>query len=290
MDCIYINLNSATERRLKFESNFEARKTPNWTLSRFAAIDTDTVKNNNVAGECSPAEKGCFLSHKVIIESNLAHDKSIFILEDDASFGVRTCNLIDGILAQNRNLDWDILFTDVCIPHLTTMMDLLKFRRELTAKKIEVAFMKLSKTNFNGSTAYIVNAKSKQKLFDQLNYATELNIPYDLYLRSLIHISALKGYSLFPFVTSLSDFSDISQVKLPGANRDELTWNMFRKMIWLERNLASCTSALESIKDGLSEQNLAAHADMVSSPDKELKAFGILFSSMTAQRAQQRGL
>jgi GR25 family glycosyltransferase involved in LPS biosynthesis len=259
-------------------------------LSRFAAIDADYVKNNNIAGECSPAEKGCFLSHKIIIESNLAHDKPIFILEDDAWLGVRTCNLIDIILAQNRNLDWDILFTDVCVPQLANMVELLKFRRELTAKKLEVAFMKLSKINFIGSTAYIVNAKSKQKLFDQLHYATELNIPYDLYLRSLVHISALKGYSLFPFVTSLSDSSEISQVKLPGANRDELTWNMFRKMIWLERNLDSCKSTLEAIKGGLSEQNLAAYADMVSSPDKELQAFGIIFSAMAAQKTQQQTL
>lgn len=284
MECFYINLESAVERRSKFESNFAARKKPGWTLSRFAAIDGEYIKNNKIAGECSPGEKGCFLSHKTLIGSSLAHDKSIFILEDDATLGTRACTLIDAILAQNRNLDWDIMFTDVCIPQLQNMIELLKYRRELTAKKIEIAFLKLAKINFNGSTAYLVNAKSKQKLHDLLSYPTELNIPYDLYLRSLSHIGALKTYSLFPFVTSLSDFSDLSQIKMPGAHKIEMTWNMFRKMIWLERDLASCQPGLQSIKAALSDKDMDAYRDMLSSPDKELNAFGIVFSSMAAKR------
>jgi len=56
---------------------------------------------------------------------------------------------------------------------------------------------------FAGSTAYLVNAKSRQKIYDLLDAVQEIDIPYDLYLRHLVHSSALKGFSLFPFVTSL---------------------------------------------------------------------------------------
>ena len=148
------------------------------------------------------------------------------------------------------------MFTDVCIPHVLAMVDCLRFRRELAAKKIEIAFMNLTKINFNGSTAYLVNAKSKQKVFDLLDAATELNIPYDFYLRGLAHISALQVFAVFPFVTSLSEFSDMSQIKMAGINRGQLAWNMFRKMIWNERNLADCKSGLEFLKSTLSDNDM----------------------------------
>ena len=67
----------------------------------------------------------------------------MFIVEDDAAFGYRTCTLVDAILRQNKDLDWDILFTDVCITNLKKMVDLLQYRRELSAKRIDIAFMEL---------------------------------------------------------------------------------------------------------------------------------------------------
>ena len=285
MDCFYINLDSASERRVKFENNFNALKKPHWNLSRFSAVDTEFVKKQDVKGESSPAEKGCFLSHKTIIGANLAHDRPIFLLEDDAILGARTCALVDRVLAQNDNPDWDILFADVCIPQVHAMVDTLRLRRELAAKKIEITFLSLTKMNFVGSTAYLVNAKSKQKLYDLLNAADELNIPYDLYLRGLAHISALKVFALFPFVTSLSEFSEVSQIRLAGVNRKQAAWNMFRKMIWMERNLADCKSDLEFLKSTLTDKDMAEFSSLLASPDKELKAFGILFSSVAAKAA-----
>jgi len=284
MDCIYINLDSAAERKVKFENNFNARKKPGWTLTRFSAVNTEIVKAQNVRGGSAPAEKGCFLSHKTIIGANLNHDNPLFILEDDAVFGTRTCALVDRIVLQNNNPDWDILFTDVCIPHVLAMVDTLRFRRELIAKKIEIQVMNLTKINFVGSTAYLVNPKSKQKVYDLLCAADELNVPYDLYLRGLAHISALKVFALFPFVTTLSEFSDISQIKT-GVDRSQLVWNLFRKMVWMERNLADCKPGLEFLKSTLTDQDKVEFSSLLSSPDQELKAFGILFSAAAAKAA-----
>ena len=269
MECFYVNLDSAVDRRNKLEANFQACKKPGWTLSRFAAIDTEYIKNQNVQGRARPAEKACFVSHRVLIGSERAAGKTFLILEDDAILGVRTCNLIDMILHRNRNLDWDILFTDVCIPQMSTMFDLLKYRRELTAKKIDIAFMDLSKTVFAGSTAYLVNAKSRQKIYDLLEAAKEIDIPYDLYLRHLIRSSVLKGFSLFPFVTSLSDFSEESQIRTMNITTVDFAWNMFRKMIWVERNLESCKSTLQLFKDMLRDDEAGAASD------EEMSAFKI---------------
>jgi len=156
------------------------------------------------------------------------------------------------------------------------MFELLKFRRKLGSEKLEIAFMDLSKTVFAGSTAYLVNAKSRQKVYDLLDAAREIDLPYDLYLRQLIRNSLLKGFSLFPFVTSLSDFSEASQIRSMDVTTIEFAWNMFRKMIWVERDMETCKSTLQLVKGMLRVDDAKPEAD------EELNAFKTLFASMAA--------
>jgi GR25 family glycosyltransferase involved in LPS biosynthesis len=279
MDCIYINLDSAKERRLHVEKNLAACKKPDWTLTRFSAIDKIFVERNNIAGAAEPGEKGCFLSHRILLERHLSDEKSYFVVEDDAMFGARTCALIESALDSNRELDWDILFTDVCIPGMPLMFELLKVRRDLCKRNIPVEFMNLHGVEFAGSTAYIVNGKSKRKIHEIFSAYKNIDLPYDLYLRHLAHNGALKIFSLFPFVTTVSDFSDGSQIKADGVNPIEIAWNMFRKMIWTERNLNHSRPALE-----LFRKTWCREEPLVKIPgaDDELNAFTFLFSSMAA--------
>src|SRR6185436_20556514 len=94
MDCFYINLDSAVQRKAKLEDNFAAVRKPDWNLVRSPAIDTVFVKDQNILGKAKPAEKACFLSHQILIGQNLADDRTFFILEDDAVLGARSCALI----------------------------------------------------------------------------------------------------------------------------------------------------------------------------------------------------
>ena len=71
MNCFYINLDEATERRSSFENNFLKNKSDRWNLLRFPAIDTNYVKTNNVKGEISISNKACNLSHKFAIKKTL---------------------------------------------------------------------------------------------------------------------------------------------------------------------------------------------------------------------------
>ena len=86
MDCYYINLDVAEDRKLRLEENFAARKRPGWTLTRFPAVDKTYVERNDVPGTSNPGQKGCYLSHQFLMSERLADDKSYFILEDDAAF------------------------------------------------------------------------------------------------------------------------------------------------------------------------------------------------------------
>ena len=75
--------------------------------------------------------------------------------------------------------------------------------------------MNLRGVEFAGSTAYIVNGKSKRKVYDALSAYTNVDLPYDLFLRQLAHRGALNIHSLFPFVTTLSDYCDERRSKPP---------------------------------------------------------------------------
>ncbi len=281
MDCFYINLDSAENRRLHIERNFADYKGLGWTLARFPAIDKAYVERNNIAGAAKPAEKACFLSHQILMGQHLGDDKTYLIMEDDAAFGARTCTLIDAVLERNKDLDWDILFTDVCIANMLTMFELVKHRRGLGEKKIDVEVMNLRGVEFAGSTAYIVNGKTKRKVHRALNAYTHVDLPYDLFLRHLSHSGALNIQSLFPFVTTLSDYCDDSLIKTAGPNPVDLALNMFRKMIWIERNLNRCRSAIELFTNTWCRD---VPPVKIVGADEEMNTFMFLFSSMAAIR------
>ncbi len=64
MECFYINLDRATERRRAIEANFMNTRMPGWTLTRFPAVDAANV---STPGNLTASEKACFLSHRALI-------------------------------------------------------------------------------------------------------------------------------------------------------------------------------------------------------------------------------
>ena len=55
MDCCYINLDAAAQRRQDIEASFARAARPVWTLQRFPALDGDYVERHQVPGSRSRA-------------------------------------------------------------------------------------------------------------------------------------------------------------------------------------------------------------------------------------------
>ncbi len=270
MECIYINLDSALARRNNLEHNFNAHKKAGWNLSRFSAINTDNVKENNIVGKIRPAEKACFLSHTSLITKHLNDKYPILVLEDDAIFGDQTCEVIDKFVSDSSNVDWDIIFTDLCVPNLLTMINLMNVRQELASKK-QISLIHLNKEKnivYAGATAYLVNPKSGKKILDLFESENSLDLPYDLYLRRLVDENKINAYVIFPFATSLSVDADLSL--LHGDNRaaTDITHNAFRRLIWLDRDLPSVLPTLNKLNQDYC--------------DDESLLFGILLGVITS--------
>jgi GR25 family glycosyltransferase involved in LPS biosynthesis len=266
MDCFYINLDRAAERRTSLERSFRNRMGNDWKLHRFPALDGDDVRRSRIAGRLGDAEKACFLSHKQVIKRSLGNNEPILVLEDDAVFGSRTRQELEQLVRRRDPAAWDVVFTDFIVPDIASMAGLLKLRQQLTqAGNIKV--LDLSTLPFAGSTAYLVNGRSKARLVSLLESATTLDVPYDLFLREQIYAKKLVAGGFFPFITSLSSHAEESAVQSAGKTAI-LVWNAFRKLAWIDRDLEREKPLLETIAKTLC--------------DEEGTAFGTLFAAMVS--------
>src|SRR6185312_12174261 len=136
--------------------------------------------------------KGCYLSHRKALEEGMSDDEAVFILEDDAMFGSDTCNIVEQLPAFAKDLEWDIVFTDVVVPAIGDMAALVTMRHELVDKK-QIRLVDLGHMFFGGSTAYIVKGTSKKRLLDLIVSQVEIDEPYDLFLRKMIHLGNVRG-------------------------------------------------------------------------------------------------
>jgi GR25 family glycosyltransferase involved in LPS biosynthesis len=250
MECHYINLDSATERRAALEANFARYRRQGWELKRFKALDEATVEKNQVPGERSWREKGCFLSHMSLIERLGDDGRSFMVMEDDAQLGLASLEIIEGVLAENNNAQWDLLFTDISPRQIDTMM-MLAFNREYLMGKRMVIPLDLAKISFVGATAYVVNGASRRKLLTYLAAGVPVDTEYDIYLNQGIANGELRAAVLFPFVTTLSEHSTKTQIQLSSTRTANMARDAFRRMMWLESSDESYNADLARIESRL---------------------------------------
>ena len=233
MRCVYINLDRDIARLNTIEQSFAAANAENWALERFPAVDIKYVVDHAIPGRIAPAEKGCFLSHKHIMMQNKDCPESIFITEDDAVFSPNTHRIIEDLLKKIEGAaEWDLLFTDIGIPAIGVMADMLKMTQDVFNKGT-IELVNLAQLSaFFGSTAYVINHRSIPKILKLMGDGA-LDLPYDLFLRSMIHKGMINAYVTVPFITTVSDDGLSSSIQGSEHAKTDLVWNLFRKMVWL---------------------------------------------------------
>jgi GR25 family glycosyltransferase involved in LPS biosynthesis len=261
MECVYINLEGQRERRRSIEGNFAERRAQGWTLSRFEAVDTGFVQAQAVPGTVSAGEKACFLSHRNLIRQHLPSIGPLMVLEDDAMFGGVTCAAIGDTLSKLRETDWDILFTDICVPDVGEWPFFVRQRRLYDRTKA-LSLLGLAKSHFAGSTSYILNTRSKRLLAEVLSEVQRIDVPYDLYLRTLIQQGRLRAFVIFPFVTSVSKLAERSSIQPSETASLDVVLNWFRRCVWIERDLDQAAVALAQLREAYGSAESAAFASL----------------------------
>jgi GR25 family glycosyltransferase involved in LPS biosynthesis len=247
MDCFYINLAADTAKRRELESLFEACAPKNWSLHRFEAVDKNDVRRNSIKGSINDGAKGCFLSHKNLIQNNINNTQPLLIIEDDIVFSPKTFVLIENIIQQlDINQQWDIIHTDICIPTAGAMIDFYLSKKNISANQLSL--INLQDKVYASTAGYIINSKSLRKVYNLLDNLQSLDQPIDLYYRSLTHSGALNSYATLPFITSLSSRSTQTNIQQDAHAYTELVWHTYRKFIWLDSDRDLVNREIERIE------------------------------------------
>lgn len=246
MDILVINLETAAQRRGSVQKNFVDSGFPaHWTLKFMRAISAAQVGQNGVATSLGSGETGCFLSHLQSLQAASAHDEHVLIAEDDVLFCSRTAAVVEAAIARLAPDTWDLLFTDLAVPRAEDMLQLFRLRRQLKPTG-GFELLDLKGAIFCGSTAYVVNRRSKKKVLDALRPTQPFTIQFDLVLRAQIHAGTLKGSAIFPFATSLSPAAARSQIQGEDIAADYL-WNAFRRLMWIDAGQDNVEAILEDV-------------------------------------------
>jgi GR25 family glycosyltransferase involved in LPS biosynthesis len=258
MQCSYINLDRAVQRREDIEASFKAAARPGWRLDRFRALDAAFIEEQRVEGSRTRSEKACFMSHRAVLQKYAGSAEHLLVVEDDVVFGAATFDIVDGFLHQNAQAEWDLLFLDIGTLDMRDMLTMY-FNREKFIRQRKVIPLDLARLPFFGSNAYIVNRASFGKVLDCLDSGLPIDIEYDMFLSKQIRKGALKAAVLFPFLTTLSRNAAMSQIQRSGIDTVNLARNIFRNMMWLE-------SAPGKFQDDLAELDArlagAGHANL----------------------------
>ena len=250
--CVFINLAHATGRRAAFEADFAAVQSPGWSLTRFEALGPADV--GDLAGDLTPAEKGCFASHRAALAAHPDTADILLVAEDDVRFAPGSLALIEAMLEAS---DWDVLFTDVGLCDLPTMLNLAGRRAALAAQG-QFMLVDLSARSYFGTTAYAVRGPSKAKVQTALDAALRLDQPYDLYLRDLARSGVLKVATCFPFLSTPGPMADQSQIQAAQTAPFDRAMTAFRRLMYLQPDVEACRGEVARLREefGTAESEL----------------------------------
>jgi GR25 family glycosyltransferase involved in LPS biosynthesis len=274
LQSFYINVDQAVERKNFLEQNYRQFMPPEWSCSRVSAVTPEQLSPlNQSQAYISLNERACFASHVRALDQSLANEQPVLILEDDALFGPQSFQIIRDCLQGLQNTEWDILYTDVCIPHPSAMLEFFQLRKVLIGESRWQLF-DLSQINYAGATAYVINGRSKQKIHALCKGLPQLSLPYDLQLRQWVQTKILKAFTVFPFATTLSTYAESSQIQSSEGQIIDQAWNNFRRLIWVgadalpQVDLVDAQTRLVLHSDARSERMAAIMATVLAEQRK----------------------
>ena len=242
MRCIYINLDRAPDRRAALEADFQRAAPPGVTLERFAAVDGAAL--GALPGPNSPAEVGCFLSHRNALASTLGDEAPVFLIEDDVRFSRRCFKVLGTLL---KRADWDLLYTEL-VPIGAEFIVKMATAYPDHVRRGAFRRIDLRPHRFTASSAYVVNGAAKARLVALLDEMGPHAMAYDYALDHLVKRGALRASVVFPFVTTVDEGDGGSQIQAPEKARASFVLNTLRRLFYIDRDMAELNEASEVLR------------------------------------------
>jgi GR25 family glycosyltransferase involved in LPS biosynthesis len=163
----------------------------------------------------------------------LGADGPALVVEDDALFGPSLFRLAPQLQALLANPALDLVYTDLCMADVHAMVDQFLMHRALVQRR-ELTSIELRNRPFAGATAYFVLPHAKGKLLALLGELPALDLPYDMQLRQWINEGKLNAVAVFPYLTTVSEQADRSQLQPQMEEVSDIAWNALRRLVWID--------------------------------------------------------
>ena len=246
VDIFFINLDSATERRVSVEDSFGKNNFPrSWVLNRFPAIESSSEMVSKMPGPLTARQKGCFLSHLECAKMALSNNAKSYVMiaEDDVLFSKKTAVLINELICNLPKDDWDVIYTDAAI-NGERSKEFIEYLLNIHDNFCMDGFVRVIDLKglprfYSGTTCYLINKLSLQKFinkisdFIRLMEVENISLPFDWCFQILFSEGQLNSFLTFPFLTTVSGFAENSQVNESNINIS-LIDNVFRNLMWID--------------------------------------------------------
>jgi GR25 family glycosyltransferase involved in LPS biosynthesis len=205
-DGYFINLDRATERRERMQSQFRQFALPNYR--RWPAVDGKKLSRNS---PCSPGELGIYRSHLSVLEKVAEGARPAHVLEDDVILCDLTGPAIEMSVRLNILARFDILFLETYVG--TVFGNVSRFDRafkEATRSgpihsPSQLQIIDLGNNYLYGATSYVVSPRGAKKLAGILGALWQRGpaMPVDDTLQRIAALGRLSIGCVFPFVTTI---------------------------------------------------------------------------------------
>lgn len=221
----YINLADSLSRREAIERQLQ-RLQVRERYRRFEAIRGESVASR-VETTLSAGQLGCWLSHLAIWRQAQAAAEHVHVLEDD----VALTPLLSQVLEQMQldDTSWDLLFTDVYFHPPPTPEQFVQLCQARTAflERQKISLIDLRSLAFTGTTSYLVNRNSLERLESLLAGGWRRNQTIDVAIQEHVRRGELRARLVFPFLSTLHPEHETSTAGMQGPATPAL--NAFRQ-------------------------------------------------------------
>jgi hypothetical protein len=229
----YINLSSSIDRDAEMQRQLNALGMSG-QYQRFEAV-SGAESPQLLQTSLPPGHLGCWLSHQAVWARGKAANRHVHVLEDDAVLAPFLVTALKGIELDEDS--WDLLFTDVYFHPPPTPEQFVRLRqwRRAFADSRKITLADLRYLPFTGTTSYLVNRRSIDKLMALVDGQWKQNKTLDVHLQGLVREGRLRALVTIPFLSGLGSCNVDSTTGSQGPALEAL--NAFREALYYQADL-----------------------------------------------------
>jgi GR25 family glycosyltransferase involved in LPS biosynthesis len=260
---LFINLPQNERRRNALLSNLASAGITAW-YTHLPAVD-GRAEMAHFPTKLDPGALGLWLTHQRIVEEFRGSTEHLHIVEDDVVVAKDARRLFRMALksADQSFGDWDLLFTETFVPF--ELFDTYRERMDVFRAKGLVSYLDLASCYASCMTSFFLNRNSIDKYARLIKDQWRTGIPIDLYLRRLLRKGELRALVTVPFLSSVSDDKDQSDIRGP-LDASRRVYDVFRRGFFIDADL-----------DELIQEMRRLTADTIVSPLTQLYLAGYAF-------------